>query len=567
MQNKKDTIKKTFYYCKYLRKSTEEEDSRSIGNQNDVLDGVIENIIASDPYNDYIEVGTFKDENYTGTDSDRPDFKKVLQLMGQGKINMILVTDLSRLSRNIAESINYIQSLFVMLDIRFVSYQLPELDSYLNPDKIYSLEVPIQSMMNENHCEETSLKVRRTFNRLREEGKFIGSFAAYGWEKDPKDRHKLILDKEAYEVMHLMKDLLFQYNSGCAIATYLNENGILSPAGHKKEKGYQHNSVNKNITGEFLWSGSMVRKLLARPENVGTLIQGRQKVKSYKIHKQVKVPKEQWYVTPNGMPAIFTKDEQKKIDKLLAMNFREIDKKKKKLYMSDPAIGKDGKRKEPYLFSGFLRCPDCGRAMNRKSDTKGYAYYICGSYKNYGSCTKHSIKEEDLAEIVYKAIQQQIDIAIEMDELVKSIQATPIMKKKTFDYQEQKSKQEKELYKIAHYKKGLYQDFKDGLISKNEYFNLKKDYTEQEERIQSAINSLNKELSDTERVIEQKDIYLDMFIKHKGFDKLNRDILLDLVKQIYVYENKDVKIEFTFEDEYKNLIAFLEEGKKLIQDQ
>ncbi|MFQ7302178.1 MAG: hypothetical protein ACLROI_09260, partial [Beduini sp.] len=84
MQNKKDTPKKTFYYCKYLRKSTEEEDSRSISNQNDVLDGVIENIIAADPYNDYVEVGTFKDENYTGTDSDRPDFKMVLQLMGQG---------------------------------------------------------------------------------------------------------------------------------------------------------------------------------------------------------------------------------------------------------------------------------------------------------------------------------------------------------------------------------------------------------------------------------------------------------------------------------------------------
>lgn len=567
MQNKKDTPKKTFYYCKYLRKSTEEEDSRSISNQNDVLDGVIENIIAADPYNDYVEVGTFKDENYTGTDSDRPDFKMVLQLMGQGKINMILVTDLSRLSRNIAESINYIQSFFVMLDIRFVSYQLPELDSYLNPGKIYSLEIPIQSMMNENHCAETSLKVRRTFNRLREEGKFIGSFAPYGWEKDPKDRHKLILDEEAYKVMHLIKDLLFQYNSGRAIAMYLNEKGILSPAGYKKEKGYHHNSVKKNITGDYLWSGTMVRKLLARPENVGTLIQGRQRVKSYKIHTQVKVPEDQWYITPNGLPAIFTKEEQKKIDKLLGMNFRELDRKKKKSYMSQPAVGKDGRKKEPYLFSGFVRCPDCGRALNRKSDAKGYSYYICGTYKNYGSCTKHSIREDELAEIVYKAIQQQIDMAIEMSELVKSIQETPVMKKKDFNYQEQKNKQEKELYKIVHYKKGLYQDFKDGLISKGEYLGLKKDYSEQENHIQSIIKNLDKELANTKKVVEQKDQYLEKFIKHKGFDQLNRDILVDLVQQIYVYENKDVRIKFTFEDEYKNLIAFLEEGKKLIQNQ
>lgn len=568
MKNKKRTARKTFYYCIYLRKSTEEEDSRSIGNQKSVFDGVIEKIIAEDPYNDYINVGTFKDEDYTGTDSDRPDFRKVLKLMGQGEINMILVTDLSRLSRNIAESINYVQSYFVMMDIRFVSYQLPDLDSYLNPEKVYSLEIPMQSMMNENHCAETSMKVRRTQNRLREEGKFIGSFAPYGWIKDPNDKHKLIIDEEACEVMQLMKELLFQYNSGCVIAKQLNEKGILSPAGYKKEKGYKHNSINKNITGQFLCSGVMVRKLLGRPENMGTLIQGRQRVKSYKVHKRIKVPEEEWFVTPNGLPAIFTEEEQKKINKLLAMNFRELDKKKKKLYMTQPMTDEGGKKKEPYLFSGFVRCPDCGRALNRKSlSKKEYAYYICGSYKNYGTCTKHSIREDELAEIVYTAIKQQIDIAVEMDVLIKEIQEAPIIKKKTFDYQEQKEKQKKELYRIAHYKKDLYQDFKDELISKKEYLNLKKEYSEQEEHIQSVIDSLENELANTKHVVEQKDMYLEKFIQYKGFDKLNRDILLDLIKQIYVYENKDVKIEFTFEDEYKNLIEFMEEGKKLVQNQ
>ncbi len=549
MKDKKRITRKKFFYCEYLRKSTEEEDSRSIGNQKSVLDGLIEKIITEDPYNDYIEVGIFKDEDYTGTDSNRPDFKKVLQLMGQGKINMILVTDLSRLSRNIAESIHYIQSYFVMMDIRFVSYQLPELDSYLNPDKIYSLEIPMQSMMNENHCAETSMKVRRTQNRLREEGKFIGAFAAYGWKKDPNDRHKLLLDDEPYKVMHLMKDLLFHYNSGRAIARFLNEKGILSPAGYKKKNGYKHNSIDKNITGDFLWSGAMVRKLLARPENIGTLIQGRQRVKSYKVHTRIKVPEEEWFVTPNGIPAIFTVEEQKKINQLLAMNFRKLD--------------KNDRKGNPYLFSGFLRCPKCGRAMNRKCLKKEeYAYYICSSYKNYGTCSKHSIREDELIKIVSTVIQQQIDIAVNINELIQAIQNTPAIKKKTFNFQEQKEKQEKKLSKIIHYKKDLYQDFKDEFISKNEYLSLKKEYSKQEEHIQNSIKNLEKEISHTKQDINQKNIYLEKFIKHKGFDQLSREILVDFIKQIYVYENKNIKIEFLFEDEYKKLIALIKQEKQ-----
>lgn len=569
-QIKNQATKKTFHYCMYLRKSSEEEDSRSIGNQKEVLESVIGDIISNDPFNNYVYVDTFKDENYTGTDSERPDFKRMLQMMAQGKINMIVVTDLSRLSRNISESINYIQSVFVMLDIRFISYQLPTIDSYLNPDKIYSLEVPIQSMMNENHCAETSIKVRRTFDRLRADGKFIGAFAGFGWIKSSEDKHKLLLDEEAYEVMHLMKDMLFKYNSCNQIAKKLNEMVILSPAGYKKAKGMKHNSVGNNIDGSYLWSAGSVRKMLSRPENVGDLIQGRQKVKSYKIHTKVIMPESEWFVTKDGCPAIFTREEQDKINKLLAMNFREMLKEKEREQIPMDMPDKDdtgSEKKEPYLFSGFVRCPDCNRAMNRKGTKKNYGYYICSTYKNYGTCSKHSIREDELAKIVYAAIKQQIDVAVEMSQLIQSINEAPIMKKKDFDYHAQKKKQEAELYKIAHYQKGLYQDFKDGLISKDEYLDLKKDYTEQSEQIRIAIQNIETELSTIQKVVEQKDLYLDYFIKHQGFDKLNRDILTDLIDVIYIYENKDVKIKFSFEDEYKNLIAYIEEGKNLLENQ
>lgn len=557
MKTTNHTIKKTFYYVKYLRKSSEEVDGRSIRNQEEVLDNVVEEIITKDVYNEYVNMGTYKDENYSGTDSERPSFKEVLKLIGQGKINMILVTDLSRLSRSIAESIHYIQSVFVMLDIRFVAFQLPTLDTYINPEKIYSLEVPIQSMMNENHCAETSIKVRRTFDRLRADGKFIGAFAGFGWVKSPKDKHILLLDEEANEIMHLMKRLLFQYYSCNQIAKKLNEKGIPSPAGYKKLKGINHNSISKNINGDYLWSAGSVRKMLSRPENVGDLIQGRVKVKSYKIHIKMKIPESDWFVTEGGCPAIFTKEEQNKINKLLTMNFRELkrqaDKSSMDVSLANEQV-KDDNHAIPHLFSGFVRCPDCNRSMNRKGTKKGYGYYICSTYKNYSACSKHSIREDVLAKIVYAAIKQQIDVTVEMEKLIQSISDAPIEKNKNFDYQTQKKKQETELCRVMNYKKNLYQDYKDDLITKYEYIEMKKSYEERYEKIKATIRNIENESINMHESINQENVYFDCFAKHKGFYALNRDLLADLIDVIYVYDNKNVKIKFAFMDPYKSHI-------------
>lgn len=238
--------RKVFHYIRYLRKSNDEPESVSIRNQSDVTKSMIEEIIRKDADNDYIDEGVFADENYSGTDSERPDFKRLLKKLAIGEVNMVIVTDLSRLSRNTAESINYIQGMFVALDVRFVSYQLPNLDTYLEPDRIYSIEIPMQSIMNENHCAETSAKVRRSLDRMKKDGKFVGAFAGYGWKKDLNDKHKLLLDEEPVSVMHQMRDWLFEGKSTVQIANMLNERKILNRSGYKKSKGLNFQNAEKS---------------------------------------------------------------------------------------------------------------------------------------------------------------------------------------------------------------------------------------------------------------------------------------------------------------------------------
>ncbi len=539
--------KRTFYWAKYLRKSTEEDLSRSIRNQDVVLDGVMERMIAQDTENEYLFYATFQDEDYTGTDSDRPQFKRLLRALASGKVNMLLVTDLSRLSRNISESMQYVQGLFVALDIRFISVQLPALDSFLEPEKIYSLEVPMQSMLNERHCAETSFKVRRTFNRLREQGKFIGAFPAYGWKKDPMDHHKLLLDQEAAQILHRMKDWILEGYTPPEVAKMLNLRGIPNPTAYKANHGLKFSPGCRQPS--TLWTSRTVRYLMTRPENTGTLIQGRYRIKSYKIHQQIKTPPEEWFVSEHGIPAIFSNEEQELIAAILNRSTR---------------VSPTSQGKNVSLFSGFLKCPDCGKAIVQKK-VKKYIYYICSSYKNYGSdcCTSHRIRHEALESAVLAAIQLQLSLFVEKNEALRLLRQTPSDEARIQSYESLYKAHLKEQEEIRCFKRYLYEDWKKGNLTQEEYQSLKKHYTTRETQLKQMLLTLQKEQAESHALHPESDPLIAAFIKTGTITNLTREILTALVDKIFIHEHGFVTIRFCFADEYqKEIDHSLENSQK-----
>lgn len=548
-RNKLKPAKKVFYYSKYKRKSSEEEDSRSIHNQDSVLDAEIQKIIDADVYNEYVYVDTYCDEDYTGTDSERPDFKRLLRDISSGKVNMIVVTDLSRLSRNTAESINYVQVLFVALNIRFISTQLPALDSYLEPDKVYSLEVPMHSMVNENHAAETSFKVRRTFDNQREQGKFIGAFAGYGWKKDPEDKHKLIIDEEPYEVMQMMKDWVLAGDSASMVKNKLNELGIPSPAGYKKKLGMKLNVAQDRVT--YLWSTEMVKHNMLRPENVGDLVQGRYKVISYKVHKKIQVPESEWFICENTIPAIYTREEQKLITDALKKRTR---------------ISSIRNEQKVYLFSGFLKCGDCEKGMTRKP-AKNTVYHICNTYRHYGpkACAPHTMREDKLQEAVLKAIQTQIKLAVDLDKVLDKVDKAPLIRKKAEGYDKNIKEKNREFNKIQLYKQSLYEDWKNGDITQSEYRQMKLKYVDDEEKLKQVIANLEEEKMKLEKVKDKNNPFLVEFKKHKNLKKLSREILIELVDEITIHKDKNITIHFKFADDYKRIVDCLNDCTNMVE--
>ena len=529
----------------YIRLSKEDarsfDESESVSNQRAIIE---EHIASFNDGDEYIIVGEYVDDGISGTtDDEREDFQRMLSDIKKGRINCVIVKDLARSFRNYSDQGYYLDDWFPRFNVRFISLFHQPLDSYKEPQDMRSIAVPIQGVLNENHCAETSDKVREVFDMKRRNGEHIGSFAAYGYIKDPNDKNALVVDEEAAEVV---RDIFTKFLDGMsknAIVHYLNEHGVLSPAAYKRERlGLKYQNPSIDPAKRPLWGAVTITSILKNRMYCGDMVQGRYRVKSYKIHVQEVVPEDEWYIVENTHEAIIDRDTFDKVQRLLLRDTRTAPQKK-----------------QIYLFSGFLRCADCGKAMTR-SKVGGTVYYYCRTYKDQSksACTKHTIKHNRLEAAVLYAVQQQVYLAVDYTKTIERINRAPLVKsqsKKLADAIEQK---ERELSKIARYKQAIYQDWKDGEISHSDYRHMKEDYEEQAEALNEVIEKLRAEQAELENGIDTENPFLKAFRQYGNIEKLTRDVLIELVDHIKVYKGGNISIVFRFADELRRIQEFIE---------
>ena len=305
----------------YIRLSKEDlkkikqgrDDSNSVVNQRALLMAFYEQYIE-----EFESIEFYIDDGHTGTDTDRDDFQRLLSDVMSGKINCVIVKDLSRFARNYSDAGSLIDNLFVQLNVRFISLG-DDVDSYKRPDSVSDIKVPITNVINDNYCFQTSKKIRQVFDYKRRDGQYIGSFAPYGYVKAPEDKHKLVVDPEVAPVVKLIYSLLLKGTSMRAIGIYLNEHGIPSPSVYKQSKGFP---VGKKGSGRTMWTSRMIYVILTSPVYAGDLVQGRHRVKSYKVHEIEAVPEEEWVVVPNTHEAIIDRETFDKVQSLLKRDTR-----------------------------------------------------------------------------------------------------------------------------------------------------------------------------------------------------------------------------------------------------
>ena len=494
----------------YIRLSKEDlkkikqgrDDSNSVVNQRGLLMAFYEQNIE-----EFEGIEFYIDDGHTGTDADREDFQRLLSDVMSGKINCVVVKDLSRFARNYSDAGSLIDNLFVQLNVRFISLG-DDVDSYKRPDSVSDIKVPITNVINDNYCFQTSKKIRQVFDYKRRDGQYIGSFAPYGYVKAPEDKHKLVVDPEAAEVVKLIFSLFLKGTSKRAIALYLNEHDIPSRSAYRRAKGLPAGRGS----ADSLWGAGVVNTLLTNGIYTGDLIQGR-RVKSYKVQEHLK------------------RDTR-----------------------SAP------KKRELHLFSGFLKCADCGRSVIRCAGKNNNVYYACSTYKNYSrtACTMHSIKHNRLEAAVLFAIQQQVHLAVSYSDLVARINAAPVKRSQSHRLNDLIAAKERELAKVSRYKQSIYQDWKDGEITRQEYHFMKADYDEKTASLTDALASLTAERDELANGVNNEHPALVAFMKYQNISTLTREILIELVDHIKVYENGNISVKFKFADELRRIAEYIQ---------
>lgn len=525
---------------KYIRLSREDGNdvSESVVNQNKILD---EELPGYFPDGNYTVVDVYIDDGRTGTSDDtRPEFQRLIRDIKCGRINCVVVKNLSRAFRNSANQGKFLEEIIPLYNSRFISLYEPHIDTFLNPEITHSLEVSITGFMNEQYAYKTSCDIRRTFDTKRRKGEFIGAFAPYGYQKDPQDKNKLVIDEEAAKVVQDIFAWFLAGMSKCGIAKRLNELGIPNPTKYKALKGLKYESPHSKENDGF-WNPTTVYRLLQNPVYLGTMVQGRSKVISYKVHKQVAVEKKDWYVVENTHPAIIDKETFEQAQNLHLRDTRTA-----------PGESKVN------LFSGFCRCADCKKAMHR-NHSRGKYYYVCRTNKDKSkdACTTHSIREDKLENVVLTAIQVQIKLVASLEETIKQINDSPTVRTESSWLNAMLAQRKKELQKVTNLVDGLYADWKGGFINQNDYRRLKAKYNEQVSQLQETIQNLENEKELMEKGVNKENPYLTTFLKYKNIRSLDRGLLVALVKHIFIHESGEVEIEFNFADEHRRILEFI----------
>ncbi len=446
----------------------------------------------------------------------------------------MIIKSLARGFRNLADQQKFLEEFIPLHGTRFINIGSPFIDTYADPRSASGLEVPIRGLFNEQFAAATSEEVRKTFRMKRERGEFIGSFAPYGYRKDPADKNRLLIDEEAAETVRCI--FSWFVNDGYSkrgIAERLNQMSEPNPEAYKKKKGLNYKNPHSS-TNDGLWSAITVSRLLQNTMYTGVMVQGKYRVVSYKVHKQINVPEEEWFIVPDTHEAIIDKATFEKAQLLHRRDTRT-------------APGK----KKVYIMSGSVRCAGCKKTMHRKS-ARNISYYHCRTYADKKTCTKHTIRLDNLEHAVLRSLQIQIGLVGSLSAEIERIKEAPDSSRESKRLFLALSQAEKQLGLNREASDSLYIDWKSGEITQTEYRRLKGKIAEQLGRLEQAVSDLRSEINATPDGNDTDASYLAVFLQDENIRTLNRGIVVELIDTVWVHENGEITLDFDFADPYQN---------------
>lgn len=490
------------------------------------------------------------DDGCSGTNFDRPSFKKMLSDIDEGKINLVIVKDLSRFGRNYVEAGMYVQR-FTDSNIRFIAAD-DNYDSLVNSD---DLLFPIKNVVNEMYARDVSKKTKAAKKAKARDGQFIGSKAPFGYKIDPNDRHHLIVDEPAAQVVKRIFRLAAEGVGYNKMAKIFREEKVLTPIAYFNLNNPDY-FKSDYWRKEFDWHVTSIRAILNNEVYLGKLVYGKQRNKSMKSKEKVRNPKEDWIVVENCHEPIITQELWDTVHKILNAKHR-------------PA-----KAGEVQMFAGLLYCSDCGHCLTysqkQRKDGSYHGAYSCWMYKTHGKeyCASHYITFDTIYELVLIDIQRNLFQYRKNTDKFKSI----LSRKYQSDSQkqaeqiileyEQKQKRCEELDKII---SRLYEDNVLGRIGDERYESMSQSYELEQVEIKKALPILKSKIDELKRQSDCADNFINVIKKYTIIDKLDASILNELIDKIVVHHREKTEDGSTFQqiEIYYRFVGKLTAGNEL----
>ena len=471
------------------------------------------------------------DDGYTGLNTDRPSFQRMIKDVEDKKVDIVITKDLSRLGRNYLQTGYYTENFFPKNGVRYIALN-DGVDTLQDNNEI----VPFKNVLNEFYSRDVSKKMKSAYMTRARQGKFTGCLAPFGYEKDKDNPHSLAIDKETSWIIEKIFELAIEGNGVQAIRRKLFDDRVPTPTWWNRKKGLRnkYTKLEKTVeNGEFWWDCTTIKEIIENPVYIGHIASQKANYK-FKIGWLSDKPKDEWIVVENTHEAIIREDIYNLANEKLKSRKRPF------------------KTGEESIFAGLIKCPDCSKALNlgRNNSKNREKILTCNTYRRYGKnlCTQHRIYYDDLYNIVLEDIKNNAKIVLENEEeVVKSLQ-------KTFEENDdteqmfiakQIEEDSKRVTELGNKIDRLYDDWLDKKINETNFQRILEKTQEEQNLLIDKIKEFEKRIVVNE--VKEINIYkwIKLIKKYETITMLNKAILNELISKIYVHEKEVVDGEIS----------------------
>ncbi|MBU1093613.1 MAG: recombinase family protein [Firmicutes bacterium] len=518
--------KYTALYCRLSKEDEKTYISSSIETQKKYLNSyAIEHHMHNIKY--YI------DDGYSGTNFDRPAFTELTKDIENQLIDIIITKDLSRLGRNYLTTGYYIEHYFPSNNVRFIAIN-DQVDTIHQQNDL----MPFKNIMNEWYARDISKKIRTAYKTKALNGEFTGAFPPYGYDKDLKNKNKLIINFKQAQIVKEIFNLYIRGYTVYKIGRYLKENKTPTPRADTYTKYHKYYSENLSKY-PFSWGSRTILTILSNEEYLGNLVCNKHSTKSYKDKRLKLNPNEEWIITQSTHDSIVSLETFEKVRKI--MNSRI----KRKVIINN------------HLFIGKIRCEHCDKTLtysiDKRRDNRGM--YVCSTYRVFGKerCTSHYIRYDIICDYVYNSIKYLINQAKQNDidlynriYQMKNDELQHIKENQTDIVKD--NKRLKDIDIIFH---KLYEDYALNRLLFDDYFKLIQDFKEEKVEIQKRLTDFENIIEIERKIKKQVQDFIHILKKIEIKTALSKNNVDLLIEKIVVGEKNSKNQERIVQIHYK----------------